>query len=134
MRIPTITATVPTQFDTFWSGHTNVDGRTFTADNTEFGAPGEATNRIALTVHQKDREWGLPAENQPFADHAFRVRATVVSGKVAIDIGDVTVYLPVGQEQAVVDALTAAITEQARQAKAGEDICVVNLTGTEVTA
>jgi hypothetical protein len=133
MRIPTITADVPTEFDHHWSRQTSVSGRTYNAAATEFGAPGEATNRIALTVHQRDRLWALPSENSPYADNAFGISACVVSGSVSISIGDVSIYLPEGRETEVADALLAAIAEQARQADAGTEVCVVSITGDDPT-
>jgi|TARA_B110001454_G_scaffold67598_1_gene65838 hypothetical protein len=128
MRIPTITADVPTEFPgSHWSRHTNVDGRTYRAAATEFGDLNGPCDRISLTIHPRG-EWALPEENRPFADHAFGIHGNVVSGTVSIDIGDVSVYLPEGHEQRVLNALLAALAEQARQADAGEDTCVVNLT------
>jgi hypothetical protein len=134
MRTPTITADVPTKFDTFTSRTTSIDGRTFTASATEFSDHGEATNRIALNVHQRERLWALPEENSPYADHAFGIHGNVVNGDVSIDIGDVSIWLPAGHEHRVLDALLAALTEQKRQADAGTEETVVFLTGTEVSA
>jgi hypothetical protein len=134
MRTPTITAAVPRKFDTFTSRTTEVDGRTFTASATEFSDHGEATNRISLNVHQRERLWALPEENSPYVGHAFGIHANVVDGSVSIDIGDVSVWLPVGREADVLAALEAAIVEQARQADAGTEETVVFLTGTKVSA
>jgi hypothetical protein len=134
MRTPTITATVTTEFPgSHWSRHTDVAGRTYRAHATEFGDLGEPCNRINLTIHPRG-EWALPPENQPFADHAFGIHGNVVDGIVSIDIGDVSVDLPEGHEHRVLDALLAALTEQKRQADAGTEETVVNLTGAEVTA
>jgi len=131
MNIPTITTEVPTKFDTFVARSTEIDGRTYSASATEFSDHGEPVSRISLNVHQRDRLWALPSENSPYADHAFGIHGNVVSGTVSIDIGDVSIYLPVGREADVLAALEAAIVEQARQAEADEDTTVVHLTGEE---
>jgi hypothetical protein len=113
---------------------TEIDGRTYSANATEFNDHGEPVSRISLTVHQRDRQWALPAENSPYADHAFGIHGNVVNSLVCIDIGDLSVWLPEGHEHRVLDALSAAITEQARQAKAGTEDTVVHLTGTDYVA
>lgn len=133
MSIPTITAEVAIKFDSHWSRTTEVAGRTYNAYATEFGHHGEATSRISLTVHQRDRQWALPEENSPYADHAFRIHTNVVSGSVSIDIGDLTIYLPEGRETEVAEAVLAAVAEVARQADAGTEVCVVSITGDDPT-
>ena len=134
MRIPTISTEVPTKFDTFVARSTEIDGRTYSATATEFNDLDEPVHRISLNVHQRDRQWALPSENSPYADHAFGIHGNVVSGLVCIDIGDLSVWLPEGHEHRVLDALLAALTEQKRQADAGTEDTVVNLTGAEVSA
>ncbi len=133
MRIPTITADVPTEFDHHWSRQTSVSGRTYNASATEFGDPAEPASRISLTVHQRDGLWALPSENSPYADHAFGIHTNVINGDVSIDIGDVSIWLPVGREADVLAALEAAIVEQARQADAGTEETVVSITGDDPT-
>ncbi len=117
-RTPTITTEVPTKFDTFVARTTEIDGRTFSAHATEYNDHGEPVERIMLNVHHR----------YSFPDNGS-VHANVVTGQVSIDIGDLTVWLPVGREADVVAALEAAIVEQARQAEAGEDTTEVHITG-----
>ena len=133
-RTPTISTEVPTKFDTFVARTTEIDGRTYSASATEFNDLDEPVSRISLNVHQRDRQWALPSENSPYADHAFGIHGNVVTGLVCIDIGDVSVWLPAGREADVLAALEAAIAEQARQADAGTEDTVVHLTGAEVSA
>ena len=134
MRTPTITAEVPTKFDTFVARSTEIDGRTYSATATEFNDLDEPVSRISLNVHQRQWQWALPSENSPYADHAFGIHGNVVTGSVSIDIGDVSIWLPLGREADVLAALEAAIAEQARQADAGTEDTVVHLTGAEVSA
>ena len=117
-RTPTITTEVPTKFDTFVARTTEIDGRTFSAHATEYNDHGEPVERIMLNVHHR----------YSFPDNGS-VHANVVTGQVSIDIGDLTVWLPVGREADVVAALEAAIVEQARQADADEDTTEVYITG-----
>ena len=131
--IPNITTEVPIKSDRHWSRTTEIHGRTYNANATEFGDPGEPTNRIGLTVHQRDRQWALPEENSPYADRAFRIHTNVVSGSVSLDIGDLTIYLPEGRETEVAEAVLAAVAEVSRQADAGTEVCVVSITGDDPT-
>ncbi len=117
-RIPTITAEVPTKFDTFVARSTEIDGRTFSATATEFSDHGKPVERIMLNVHHRH---SFP--------EAGDIHANVVTGQVSIDIGDLTVWLPLGREADVVTSLQAAIVEQARQADADEDTTEVYITG-----
>jgi len=118
MSIPTITTETPTKFDTFVARSTEVRGRTFHAQATEFNDHGEPVERIMLNIHHAGY----------FPDNG-KVHANVVAGQVAIDIGDLSVWLPVGREAEVVASIQAAIVEQARQAEAGEDTTEVYITG-----
>jgi hypothetical protein len=123
MNTPTITAEVPTKFDTFVAQTITIDGRTFSASATQYNDPGQPVDRIMLNV---DHEGYFPDNG--------KVHASVVSGQVNIDVGDLSVWLPVGREADVVAALEAAIVEQARQADADEDTTVVFIKGEEVSA
>jgi hypothetical protein len=111
-----ITAKLPRSHDTFVSRTTNIDGRTFRANAVEFWTSGEPTKRISLDVH-------------PRTDDDPSVGTCLISGKVSIDIGDLSVWLPEGYEAEVAAALNAAIEEQARQAEAGTLEPVVSMTG-----
>ena len=122
-RTPTITTEVPTKFDTFVARSTEIDGRTYSAQATEFSDHGKPVDRIMLNVHHR----------YSFPDNGS-VHANVVTGQVSIDIGDLTVWLPLGREADVVTSLQAAIVEQARQADADEDTTVVYIKGEEVSA
>ena len=117
-RTPTISTEVPTKFDTFVARSTEIDGRTYSATATEFNDHGEPVERIMLNVHHAGY----------FPDNG-KVHANVVAGQVAVDIGDLSVWIPVGREAEVVAALEAGIAEQQRQAEADEDTTVVHLTG-----
>ena len=121
MNTPTITTETPTKFDTFVARSTEVRGRTFHAQATEYNDPGQPVDRIMLNVHHAGY----------FPDNG-KVHANVVSGQVNIDIGDFSVWIPVGREADVVAALEAGIVEQARQAEADE-VCVVSITGDDPT-
>jgi hypothetical protein len=121
MNTPTITTETPTKFDTFVARTTEIDGRTFSASATEYNDPGQPVDRIMLNVHHAGY----------FSDNG-KVHANVVSGQVNIDIGDLSVWIPVGREADVVAALEAGIVEQARQAEADE-VCVVSITGDDPT-
>ena len=122
-RTPTITAEVPTKFDTFVARTTEIDGRTYNASAVEFSDHDKPVERIMLNVHHR---------------HSFPetgdIHCNVVTGQVSIDIGDLCVWLPLGREADVLAALEAAIVEQARQAEADEDTTVVHITGVEVSA
>ena len=116
---PSITTEVARKHDTFTVRTTDLRGRTFSADASEFSDHGEPVERIMLSVHH---EGYYPDDTRP-------PHANVVSGLVSIDIGDLTVWLPKGCELAVAGALDAAIREQARQNDAGTEETVVFLTG-----
>jgi hypothetical protein len=122
MRTPNISADVPTKHDTFTARHTNVDGRTFGLTATEFNDNGKPCDRIMVNVHHAGH---FPEGGDVHTD--------VVNGQVVIEIGDLSVYLPVGREVDLVTALVAGIAERDRQAEAGEDICVVSITDTLAT-
>lgn len=111
-----VTAEVLRVHDTFTSRHTRIDGRTFAARAVEFADIGGPTKRISLDVHPR-------TEDDP------SVGTCLISGKVSIDIGDLSVWLPEGYEAEVAAALNAAIEEQARQAEAGTLEPVVSMTG-----
>jgi len=118
MPVPSITAEVPRKHDTFSARHTNVHGRTMTINCTEFNDHGQPVDRILVSVHHQSQ---FPEGGE--------VHANVVNGQVAIDIGDLCVYIPVGREVDLVNALVAGIAERDRQVDAGENICVVSITG-----
>jgi hypothetical protein len=117
MSTPSITADVPRKHDDFTARHTNVDGRTFNLTATEFNDNGRPVDRIMVNVHHQSQfpEGGA-------------VHTDVVNGQVVIEIGDLSVYLPVGREVDLVTALVAGIAERDRQAEAGENTCVVQIT------
>ena len=120
MPNPSITAEVPTNHDGhggFTTRHTNVSGRTFRINLTEFNDAGQPVDRIMVNVHHGGR---FPEGGE--------VHTNVVNGQVAIEIGDLCVYLPVGREVDLVNALVAGIAERDRQAEAGETTCVVEIT------
>ena len=120
-RIPTITAEVPTKFDTFVARTTEIDGRTFSAHATEFNDHGQpVVERIMLNIHHSNTWERAEARNR-------KVHCNVVCSQVSIDIGDLCVWLPEGTEVALLEALTLAIAEQARQAETGTDDTVVQI-------
>ena len=122
MRTPNISADVPTKHDTFTARHTNVDGRTFGLTATEFNDNGKPCDRIMVNVHHASC---FPEGGDVHTD--------VVNGQVVIEIGDLCIYLPVGREVDLVTALVAGIAERDRQAEAGENTCVVQITDTLAT-
>jgi hypothetical protein len=115
-----VTADLPRKHDTFTARSTKIDGKTFTARAVEFSDIGGPVKRITLRVHPHN-------EGDPDID------ANLTNGSVALNIGDLAVWLPEGYEAEVVAALTAAIEEQARQAEAGTNVCVVAMTGSDPT-
>ena len=121
MSIPTITVKTANDHDTFWARTTEIRGRTFQADATEFGDTGEPTERISLNVHHHNNTWGRAEER------SRKVHCNVVCSQVSIDIGDLCVWVPEGTEVALLEALTLAIAEQARQAETGTDDTVVQI-------
>ena len=121
MTNPSITAEVPTNHDShggYTTRRTDVTGRTFRINLTEFNDTGQPVDRIMVNVHHDGR---FPEGGD--------VHTNVVNGQVCIDIGDLCVYLPLGREVDLVNALVAGIAEQTRQAEAGETTCVVQITG-----
>jgi hypothetical protein len=126
MRTPNISADVPTKHDTFTARHTNVDGRTFGLTATEFNDNGKPCDRIMVNVHH---DGYFPEDGEP----GSAVHTDVVNGQVVIEIGDLCVYLPRGREVDLVTALVAGIAERDRQAEAGENTCVVQITDTLAT-
>jgi len=109
---PSISAEVPKQFSDFTARNTELRGNDFDAHATEFTNATSHRDRMTLSINFPTRD-GLPA-----------IFGAVTNGSISIDIGDVTVWVPRGSEQALTDALAAAVEEQNRDT--GE--CVVFLT------
>ena len=122
MRPPNISAHVPTKHDTITARHTNVDGRTFSINCTEFSDHGSPCDRIMVNVH-----------HDGYFPEGGAVHTDVVNGQVVIELGDLCVYLPRGREVDLVTALVAGIAERDRQTEAGENTCVVQITDTLAT-
>ena len=120
-RTLAITTETPRKFDNFVARTTEIDGRTFSAHATEFNDHGQpVVERIMLNIHHSNT-WQRAEERNR------KVHCNVVCSQVSIDIGDLTVWVPEGTEVALLEALTLAIAEQARQAKADEDTTVVQI-------
>ena len=119
-RTPTISTETPRKFDNFVARSTEIDGRTFSATATEFNDHGQPVERISLNIHHSNTWERAAARNR-------KVHCNVVCSQVSIDIGDLCVWLPEGTEVALLEALTLAIAEQARQAETGTDDTVVQI-------
>ena len=133
MDIPNNVTETPRDHGHFWCRSTDVTGRDFTACATEFGDKGEECERISLTIHPRYSMW----PDSPATKSGLNtIHANVVNNSISVDVGEVSIWLPAGHEQAVMDALGAAIAELDMQREAGtaEGACVVNLTGNVVLA
>ena len=118
MTTPSISAEVPRNHDTFSARHTNVHGRTMVINLTEYMDHGKPCDRIMVNVHH---DGYFPEDGE--------VTTAVVNRQVVVDLADLSIYIPVGREDDLISALMVGLAERDRQVDAGEDTCVVGITG-----